>query len=89
MPLVLAGFGFLAVADGDSGLRMWARLREDVALGRERVDALVQETEALRGQIEALEKTTFALEKAIREDLELARPGEVIVRFRDETNRSW
>jgi cell division protein FtsB len=41
----------------------------------------VDETHALRAEIEALESQPFALERAIREDLELARPGETVVRF--------
>jgi cell division protein FtsB len=80
-PLVLAAVAFLASVDGQSGITMWFRLRDDVALSATRVDNLARETEDLKDQIEALENEPFALERAIREDLELARPGEIIVRF--------
>jgi hypothetical protein len=31
----------------------------------------------------------FALERAIREDLELAMPGEIVVRFAVRPGRDW
>jgi len=80
-PAVLAAVLGIAVADSDSGIPMWFRLRDDDAQVSLRVEALTQETQALQKQIEALEAEPFALERAIREDLELALPGEVIVRF--------
>jgi cell division protein FtsB len=80
-PLVLGAVTGIAVADSDSGLPMWFRLRDDVAEAAERVQVLAQRNANLRSQIEALESEPFALERAIREDLGLARPGEVVVRF--------
>ena len=80
-PLVLAAVAAIALADGSSGIPMWFRLRGDVAQAGVRVETLVQETEALQVEIEALESEPFALERAIREDLELAQPGEIVVRF--------
>ena len=80
-PALLAAVLGIAVADSDSGIPMWFRLREDAAQAALRVEQLARETEALRGEIEALAGEPFALERAIREDLELALPGEVIVRF--------
>ena len=80
-PLVLAAVAAIAVADGKSGIPMWFRLRSDVDRASERVEVLARETEALRAQIEALSSEPFALERAIREDLELALPGEIVVRF--------
>ena len=68
---------------------MWLRLRSDLADSSERVAALKRSAEALQIQIEALESQPFALEKAIREDLELARPGEVVVRFGRASERGW
>lgn len=81
VPLLLAAVAGIALADGSSGIPMWFRLRDDVAQATARVEGLNRETEALREQIEALESEPFALERAIREDLELARPGEIVVRF--------
>jgi cell division protein FtsB len=43
--------------------------------------------EALRAEVRALERDPFSLERAIREDLDLAKPGEVIVRFGSKTAR--
>ncbi len=78
----------LALADGRAGLRAWWTLRSDVSNARERVAALQMEIEALRGQQEALDSDAFAIERAIREDLELARAGEVVVRIRLASNPS-
>ena len=78
---LLAGALGIAIADGDSGFPMWLRLRSDEALAKERLAELEAETGALRVEIEALEREPFALERAIREDLQLARPGELVVRF--------
>ncbi len=87
-PLLLAAVAVIAVADGESGIPMWFRLRSDVAQASERAAVLARETEALRVQIEALSSEPFALERAIREDLELALPGEIVVRF-DRHETDW
>jgi cell division protein FtsB len=89
MLALLLGVAAIALADRSSGIPMWLRLRDALALRTERVAALTRSTEALQAQIEALESQPFALEKAIREDLELARPGEVVVRFRPDPGRRW
>jgi cell division protein FtsB len=79
VPIVL-GLGLvLALADGRAGLGAWWTLRSDVSSARERVAALQTEIEELRGHQEALDSDPFAIEQAIRRDLELARPGEVVV----------
>ena len=87
-PLLLAVVAVIAVADQKSGIPMWLRLRSDVDQAAERVAVLARETEALRAQIEALSSEPFALERAIREDLELALPGEIVVRF-DRPGVDW
>ena len=71
----------LAIADGDSGVSTWLRLRQEISISGGRIEALQRETTRLQSEIEALEQDPFALEQAIREELELARPGEVVVRF--------
>ncbi len=71
----------LAVFDRESGLPGWLRLRSELAVARTRTDALSEQIAALRIEIAALEHDSFAIERAIREDLELARPGETVVRF--------
>jgi cell division protein FtsB len=80
VPIAL-GLGIvLALADGRAGLRAWWTLRSDVSSARERVAALQVEIQELRGHQEGLDSSPFAIERAIRQDLELARPGEVVVR---------
>lgn len=87
-PVLLAAVGVIAVADAESGIPMWFRLRADVDQAEVRVAALARETDALQGQIDALGSEPFALERAIREDLELALPGEIVVRF-DRHKTDW
>jgi cell division protein FtsB len=88
-PLVLAAVAWIAVADAESGIPMWFRLRTDVADASERVRALARENSGLRTQITMLGSEPFALERAIREDLELAMPGEIVVRFAVRPGRDW
>jgi cell division protein FtsB len=82
IPLLLGAVAVIAATDQGAGVPAWRGLRGDLARANARVETLEAETEALRAQIDALENEPFALEQAIREDLVLARPGEVIVRFR-------
>jgi cell division protein FtsB len=79
---MLVSMGFLLAASGsETGFPKWVRLRSDLKASRERIELLRAEIEALRVEVKALESDPFALERAIREDLELARPGETVVRF--------
>jgi cell division protein FtsB len=89
VPIVLLAVAGVAIADGESGLPMWLRLRGDVEQADRRVAVLVRETQALQSQIDALAGNPFALEQAIREDLELALPGEIVVRFDPHRGRDW
>ena len=71
----------LAVVDGDAGLQTWLDLREEARAARGRVAGLEQDVDRLTVEIAALRSDPLATERAIREDLELARPGEWVVRF--------
>jgi cell division protein FtsB len=71
----------IAVLDTESGIRTWLDLREEARLSSARIETLEHEVERLTREIDALESDELALERAIREDLELARPGEWVVRF--------
>jgi cell division protein FtsB len=74
----------LVVVDRDSGVGTWLRLRAELGESRARVERLQAETSSLRRQIEELRSEPWAIERAIREDLDLARPGETLIRFRPE-----
>lgn len=89
VPVVLAVVALAAATDGSAGIPAWLQLKDDLAEARARVETLEAETEALRAQIDALENDPFRLEQAIREDLVLARPGEVVVRFRSDAGSAW
>lgn len=78
--LILAAL-VVTVFNGETGFPMWLRLRNDVSASSGRIAELRREIRDLRSQVEALETDPFALERAIREDLGLARPGETVVRF--------
>ncbi len=81
VPLLCTAALGIAALDDSSGLRTWWRLREDVRSSQETLDRLRADDERLRQAVLALEKDPFAVERAIREDLGWARPGEVVVVF--------
>jgi cell division protein FtsB len=78
---VIAAMALSAMLDPESGLEIWLELRRDLAVSDTRVERLVRENEALRGEIATLESEPDAIDRAIREELDLALPGEVVVRF--------
>jgi cell division protein FtsB len=73
--LVYAGF------DTDSGIRTWLHMRGVLGASRSRIAEVRREIGVLERDAAALESDPFALERAIREDLKLARRGERIVRL--------
>ena len=79
--MAFAAVGLIAAADRDSGLPMWWHLRTELGASQHRIEALAAENAALEQQIGELRSDPFALERAIREDLELAKPREIVVRF--------
>lgn len=78
---VIAAIALSAMLDPESGLEIWLELRRDLAVSDTRVERLVRENDALRGEIATLESEPDAIDRAIREELDLALPGEVVVRF--------
>jgi cell division protein FtsB len=78
---VLVAAAGIALLDGEAGIRTYLDLREEARGAGARIEALEREVERLAAEIDALESDELALERAIREDLELARPGEWVVRF--------
>jgi cell division protein FtsB len=87
--LLLGAVAMIAMTDRSAGVPTWRQLNDDLARANERVDLLRAETASLQQQIDALTNEPFALEQAIREDLVLARPGEVVVRFRSDDGPIW
>ncbi|MFK7897997.1 MAG: septum formation initiator family protein [Myxococcota bacterium] len=79
--LLIAVLAVTALLDPNSGMGIWWELRGDLADSSQRISGLLDENEALRREIEILEAEPEALDRAIREELGLALPGEVIVRF--------
>lgn len=79
--ILIAIVVFSALRSEQTGLGIWYELRNDLQGARSRVADLARENEALRREIAALEASPDAVESAIREDLGLVRPGEILVRF--------
>lgn len=80
----LCVIGILAVSallDHESGVAIWLELREDLSGSAARVAQLVRENDAMRSEIASLEAEPAALDRAIREELEVGLPGEIVVRF--------
>jgi cell division protein FtsB len=86
---VWLGFGVVAialavaVADGESGLRTWWALRADLSTAQARIERLRDDVAGLEREGGGLSGAgePFALERAIRERLVYARPGETLVRL--------
>jgi cell division protein FtsB len=81
IPVLIGAAALYATVDDEAGVLTWHRLGTELDESRERIAALEREIAALRRDAEALENDPAALERAIREDLEFARPGEVVVRL--------
>ena len=80
---LLLGLGLVRAAlDQESGVRSWLHLRSELEEARARVAVLREENRRLHEEAELLESGDFALERAIREELELARPGQILLRLR-------
>jgi cell division protein FtsB len=78
---VIAAIALSALLDEDTGVAIWRELRRDLDTANARVERLMRENDALRSEIVQLEGEPAALDRAIREELDLVRPGEVVVRF--------
>lgn len=78
--VVFVGFVLVSL-DQASGLPAWGRLRAELKGSQGRIEVLRERAVGLRSEIDSLEEDPSSLERAIREELELARPGEVVVRF--------
>ena len=64
----------------ESGFPTWLRLRDEVAQAEARIHTLERENASLREDVSALARDRFAQERAVRETLGWARPGEIVLR---------
>ena len=67
--------------DPDTGVRSWWRLRADHEAAQQRIADLEDQIRKLHAEAAALRGDPVAQERAIREDLGFARPGETVVRL--------
>lgn len=80
IPALVAGGLIYIASDEGSGIPTWSRQRADLESSRERIAHLEAEIDRLEHEVESLRDDPYAIERAIREDLEYARPAEVVVR---------
>ena len=78
--LVALAAGY-ALFDEDAGLRRWLHLRGELDDAHGRIARLHVQIENLEREVGALGEGDFAIERAIREDLLLAKPGETLIRL--------
>ena len=78
--IFLFALGLLAIS-GERGILLIWRLMEDKRKLEAANFALLQENDGLRRKIQRLRHDDLYLEKVAREELGLARPGEIIYRF--------
>jgi cell division protein FtsB len=71
-----------AALDEETGIQRWLHLRGELAEARARIELLRGEIVELRREAQRLEEDDFATERAIREELEYARPGQTLLRLR-------
>lgn len=70
-----------ALLNGETGIEIWQELSESLAVSSARVEVLERQNEMLRREVETLEMEPAALDRSIREELDLTLPGESIVYF--------
>ncbi|MCH8889616.1 MAG: septum formation initiator family protein [Myxococcales bacterium] len=81
IPALFAAALIYISADRGAGLSTWMRDRDALANSEEQIARLEAEIVRLKAAIGRLERDPFAIERAIREDLEWARAGETVVRL--------
>lgn len=78
--LLVAGAAAWAWLDAENGVDTRRRLQREVAEAQARIREHEARNEALRAEIEALAGDPLVQERAVREELRWARPGEIVVR---------
>lgn len=85
--VVLAGFTVLVLLTavfGEQGMLRVRQLNQERSELEERIALLDAETAELRGKVHMMKTDPFPYEKAARERLGYARPGEVVYDFRSD-----
>lgn len=78
---LIAILAISALLNSESGVKIWLELRDGLSSSEARVAKLIRENEEMREEIQMLEAEPAALERAIREELDVALPEEIVVRF--------
>jgi cell division protein FtsB len=81
IPALLSAALIYISADRGTGLSTWMRDRDSLENSKEQIAHLEAEIARLKIEVDRLEREPFAIERAIREDLEWARAGETVVRI--------
>jgi cell division protein FtsB len=81
IPALLSAALIYISADRGTGLSTWMRDRDALENSEEQIARLEAEIVRLKAEVGRLERDPFAIERAIREDLEWARAGETVVRI--------
>jgi cell division protein FtsB len=70
-----------ALADSKSGLLPWWALHQELVSAQAHRAELEAANTALEAEIRELEHSPFATERAVREVLGFAKPGELVIRM--------
>jgi cell division protein FtsB len=81
IPALLAAALIYISVDRGTGLSTWMHDRDSLENSEEQIARLEAEIVRLKAEAGRLERDPFAIERAIREDLEWARTGETVVRL--------
>ena len=81
IPALLSAALIYISADRGTGLSAWMRDRDSLESSEKQIARLEAEIVHLKAEVGRLERDPFAIERAIREDLEWARAGETVVRI--------
>jgi cell division protein FtsB len=81
IPVLLAAALLYLSADRGAGFSTWMRDRDALENSTDQIAQLEAEIDRLKAEVGRLESDPFAIERAIREDLEWARAGETLVRI--------
>jgi cell division protein FtsB len=79
VPGILLLFAAYVLLNRAGSIRTWHELRSDLEEGEARIQVLEKQNEAMRFEVQDLDDNDFAVERVLREELELAKPGEVLV----------